>query len=215
MSTIEDKNQDSSKQQVEIDEATNVKLLGGHEFDGIRELDNRLPPFLKYLFYASIVFSAAYLMLVFVFEHDSVIQEKEYRNEMMAAMHQEEPAPSDGTETAAPVQRTQEDMLASGAETYGKICSVCHGKFGEGLVGPNFTDEYWIHGGSREDMHAIIINGVIEKGMISYKNQLTETQIQDVITYIQSLKGTNPPNQKAPEGEKYVPQQQEEEQTQS
>ncbi|WP_321289279.1 cbb3-type cytochrome c oxidase N-terminal domain-containing protein [uncultured Sunxiuqinia sp.] len=208
MSTQEDKtpkNPTKQKPQPIIDPVTNVKMLGGHDFDGIRELDNRLPPWLKYLFYASIVFSASYLMLVFVFEDDSIIQEKEYQNEMATAMHQQEEPESSGETTIAPVERTQEEKLASGKETFNKVCSVCHGKFGEGLVGPNFTDEYWIHGGSREDMHKVIVNGVIEKGMISYKNQLTETQIQDVITYIQSLEGTNPPNQKAPQGEKYVP----------
>lgn len=216
MSTQEKKttnNPTRQKPQPIIDPVTNVKMLGGHDFDGIRELDNRLPPWLKYLFYATIVFSVSYLILVFVFEDDSVIQEKEYQKEMMAAMQQNEPDAPEETEAAAPVERTQEQKLAGGKETFDKICSVCHGKFGEGLVGPNFTDEYWIHGGAREDMHEVIVNGVIEKGMISYKNQLTETQIQDVITYIQSLQGTNPTNQKAPQGEKYVPENEEPDQS--
>ena len=202
MSTIEEKNQDKHTSQPEIDEVTNVKLIGGHEFDGIRELDNRLPPWLKYLFYLSIVFAVSYLILLFVFEDDNMIQKKEYQHEMAEAMApQEQQIPEEGV---APVvkERTKDDMMASGQETFSKICSVCHGKFGEGMVGPNFTDEYWIHGCSRQDMHKVIVNGVIEKGMISYKNQLTETQIEDVITYIKSLKGTNPPNAKAPQGEK-------------
>lgn len=205
MSTLEEKQNDNKQPEVEIDEVTNVKLIGGHEFDGIRELENPLPPWLKYLFYATIVFSAAYLILLFVFKDDSIIQDLEYQKEMAEARGElEKEAPEEGEEAVA-VVRTEEDILASGQKTFTKICAVCHGKFGEGLVGPNFTDEYWIHGGSREDQYKIIINGVIEKGMISYKNQLSETQIQDVISYIHSLKGTNPPNPKAPEGEKYVP----------
>lgn len=205
MSTLEEKQNDNKQPEVEIDEVTNVKLIGGHEFDGIRELENPLPPWLKYLFYATIVFSAAYLILLFVFKDDSIIQDLEYQKEMAEARGElEKEAPEEGEEAVA-VVRTEEDILASGQKTFTKICAVCHGKFGEGLVGPNFTDEYWIHGGSREDNYKVIINGIIEKGMISYKNQLSETQIQDVITYIHSLKGTNPPNQKAPEGEKYVP----------
>ncbi len=205
MSTLEEKQNDNKQPEVEIDEVTNVKLIGGHEFDGIRELENPLPPWLKYLFYATIVFSAAYLILLFVFKDDSIIQDLEYQKEMAEARGElEKEAPEEGVEAVA-VVRTEEDILASGEKTFTKICAVCHGKFGEGLVGPNFTDEYWIHGGSREDQYKIIINGVIEKGMISYKNQLSETQIQDVISYIHSLKGTNPPNPKAPEGEKYVP----------
>jgi cytochrome c oxidase cbb3-type subunit 3 len=203
MSTTEDKNHKQHQAQPEIDDVTNDQLLEGHEFDGIRELDNQLPPWLKYLFYASIVFAASYLTLVFVFEDARVIQAKEYQKEMAAYLQEEEIAEEE--EKAAPVVRTQEEIMASGEATFSKICSVCHGKFGEGLVGPNFTDKYWIHGGSREDMHNVIITGVIEKGMISYKNLLSERQIQDVITYIRSLQGTNPPNQKAPEGELYNP----------
>ncbi|WP_159521907.1 cbb3-type cytochrome c oxidase N-terminal domain-containing protein [Sunxiuqinia indica] len=208
MSTKEEKKHEQHQAKPEIDELTNDQLLEGHEFDGIRELDNQLPPWLKYLFYASIVFAASYLTLVFVFEDDRVIQAKEYQKEMAAYTEEEEAAEEE--EQAAPVARTQEEIMASGEETFSKICSVCHGKFGEGLVGPNFTDEYWIHGGSREDMHEVIVNGVIEKGMISYKNLLSERQIQDVITYIKSLQGTNPPNQKEPQGEKYDPESEEE-----
>jgi len=73
------------------------------------------------------------------------------------------------------------------------------------LVGPNLTDEYWIHGGSFEDIVRIINNGVIEKGMIAWKGQLSKKQIHQVSSYITTLVGTNPPNPKAPEGEKYVP----------
>lgn len=205
MSNTREQQQDNKEPQVEFDELTKVKLIGGHDFDGIRELDNKLPPWLKYLFYISIVFSFAYLTLVLVFEDESILQDLEYKNEMAAVMAINMHETHNNDEKAAPVVRTEAEKIASGQETFGKTCSICHGKFGEGLVGPNFTDEYWIHGGSREDMHKIIINGVIEKGMISYKNQLTQSQIEDVISYIQSLNGTNPPNQKAAEGKKYVP----------
>ncbi len=205
MSTQEEKQHDNKQQNTEVDDVTNVKLIGGHDFDGIRELENPLPPWLKYLFYASIVFSAAYLILLFVFKDESIIQDLEYQNEMAEARGElEKETPKEGAEVVVAV-RTEADIMASGGETFRKICAVCHGKFGEGLVGPNFTDEFWVHGGSREDMHKIIIDGVIEKGMISYKSQLSERQIQDVITYIVSLQGTNPANQKAAEGEKYIP----------
>ncbi|WP_372775707.1 cbb3-type cytochrome c oxidase N-terminal domain-containing protein [Mangrovibacterium sp.] len=187
----------------EYDDQTQIKYIGGHDYDGIRELDNRLPPWLKYLFYLSIVFAAGYLMLVFVFKDDSILQELEYKKEMAALQQVEEQQ-----KEAAPVvvkERSREDILAAGQETFTKICSVCHGKFAEGLVGPNMADEYWIHGGSFEDMKRVVLEGVIEKGMISYKNQLSNRQIDDVLIYIQSLQGTNPPNAKAAEGDKYVP----------
>lgn len=189
----------------EIDEVTRIKFFGGdHEYDGIKELDNPLPPWLKYLFYVTIIISFSYLTLVFVFKDESIIQAKEYRKEVMAARAKTEVAVAEEAVKTAAAPMTQEQILAAGKITFDKICVVCHGKFGEGLVGPNFTDEYWIHGGKPEDLLKVINEGVLEKGMISYKSQLNKTQINNVIAYILSLQGTNPPNQKAPQGEKFV-----------
>lgn len=188
----------------EVDDVTKIKYFGGHEFDGIKELDNPLPPWLKYIFYVTIVLSVSYLILVFVFEDDSVIQQKEYRKEMVAARAKTEIAAKEETVKAAAAPMTQEQILAAGKSIFDKTCVVCHGKFGEGLVGPNFTDEYWIHGGKPEDLKKVIVEGIIEKGMISYKSQFNNKQIDQVIAYILSLQGTNPPNQKAPQGEKFV-----------
>jgi cytochrome c oxidase cbb3-type subunit 3 len=189
----------------EVDEVTQIKYFGGdHEYDGIKELDNPLPPWLKYLFYVTIVVSFSYLTLLFVFEDDDIVQRKEYRKEIMAARAKTEVAVTEESAKAAAAPLSQEQILAAGKAIYDKTCLVCHGKFGEGLVGPNFTDEYWIHGGRPEDLLKVINDGVIEKGMISYKSQLNPTQINHVITYILSLQGTNPPNPKAPQGEKFV-----------
>lgn len=189
----------------EVDEVTQIKYFGGdHEYDGIKELDNPLPPWLKYLFYVTIVVSFSYLTLLFVFEDDDIVQRKEYRKEIMAARAKTEVAVKEESAKAAAAPLSQEQILAAGKAIYDKTCLVCHGKFGEGLVGPNFTDEYWIHGGRPEDLLKVINDGVIEKGMISYKSQLNPTQINHVITYILSLQGTNPPNPKAPQGEKFV-----------
>lgn len=189
----------------DVDDVTQIKYFGGdHEYDGIKELDNPLPPWLKYLFYVTIIISASYLVLLFVFEDDDIIQRKEYRKEMMAARAKTEIAVKEESVKAAAAPLTQEQILAAGKVIYDKTCLVCHGKFGEGLVGPNFTDEYWIHGGKPEDLLKVINDGVIEKGMISYKSQLNPTQINNVIAYILSLQGTNPPNPKAPQGEKFA-----------
>jgi len=187
----------------EIDEVTKIKFFGGdHEYDGIKELDNPLPPWLKYLFYVTIIISFSYLTLVFVFKDESIIQAKEYRKEVMAARTKSEVAVAAEAVKTAAAPMTQEQILAAGKITFDKICVVCHGKFGEGLVGPNFTDEFWIHGGKPEDLLKVINEGVLEKGMISYKSQLNKTQINNVIAYILSLQGTNPPNQKASQGVK-------------
>ena len=187
----------------EVDDATQIKFFGGHEeYDGIKELDNPLPPWLKYIFYITIIISFAYLMRLVVFKDDSIIQKKEYSKEMAAARAKTEVAVKEEAVQSAAKPMTPEQILASGKVTFDKICYVCHGKFGEGLVGPNFTDDYWIHGGNPEDLKKVIVDGVIDKGMLSYKSQLSGKQIDQVIAYILSLHGTNPPNQKAPQGVK-------------
>lgn len=205
MQTTNDKPLGEKHEQEEIDEVTQIKYFGGHEFDGIKELDNPMPPWLKYIFYVTIIITATYLTRLLVFKDESIIQKKEYRNEMAAASAKtEEATKAEETKTAAAPAMTREQILAAGKDVYDKICTVCHGKFGEGLVGPNFTDEYWIHGGSPEDLKKVIVDGVLDKGMLSYKSQLSGKQINQVIEYILSLQGTNPPNQKAPQGEKFV-----------
>lgn len=205
MQTTENKPiKDQEELHQEVDDATQIKYFGGQEYDGIKELDNPLPPWLKYLFYITIVISFSYIMLLFVFHDDDMIQRREYSKEMIAARAETEVAVKDEAVKAAAQPLTQEQILAAGKVVFDKICLVCHGKFGEGLVGPNFTDEYWIHGGKPEDLLKVINEGVLEKGMISYKSQLNKTQINNVIAYILSLQGTNPPNQKALEGVKMV-----------
>lgn len=196
---------DSHEQHQEVDDVTQIQYFGGHDYDGIKELDNPLPPFLKYIFYITIVISVSYLILLFVFEDKSIVQKKEYYYEMAAAKAKDELATEQqATEAAELAPPTEAEILASGKSVYDKTCLVCHGKFGEGLVGPNFTDEYWLHGGRPEDLKKVITEGIIEKGMISYKSQLSPRQIDDVIAYILSLQGTNPPNPKAAQGEKFV-----------
>ena len=204
MRTFEDNQSDkSANSDHEVDRETQIKYFGGHEYDGIKELDNPLPPWLKYLFYITIIISFSYMMLLLVFKDDSIVQKKEYNNEMAAARAKTEVSVNEeATKTAAQPALTQEQILAAGKITFDKICVVCHGKFGEGLVGPNFTDEFWIHGKRTEDLLKVVNEGVIEKGMISYKSQLNTTQINNVIAYILSLQGTNPPNPKAPQGVK-------------
>ncbi len=189
-------------QEPEYDEITHERLLSGHEYDGIRELDNDLPPWWKYLFYISIVFAIVFILVYHVFK-SADLQVVLYEKEMAAAAEKYK-----RTDPAAAVASltvlTDDESMADGKITYDKICSVCHAKNGEGLIGPNFADEYWIHGGTIQDMYKIVITGVLEKGMISYKDQLSPKKIQNVLSYIISLEGTNPPNPKAPQGDRWV-----------
>ena len=91
--------------------------------------------------------------------------------------------------------------MNEGKAIYAKSCATCHGAEGQGNVGPNLTDNYWIHGGTINDVFLTIKQGVPQKGMIPWEKQLTPLQIQQVASYIISLKGTNPPNPKEPQGE--------------
>lgn len=192
-----------SKTQEEADDLTQIKYFGGHEFDGIKELDNPLPPWLKYLFYFTIIVTVTYLTRLVVFKDETIIQRKEYSKEMAQARAKTEIAEKQEAVKATEQPMSKEQILAAGKVTFDKICYVCHGKFGEGLVGPNFTDAYWIHGNKPEDLKKVIVEGVLDKGMLSYKSQLSNKQIDQVIAYILSLQGTNPPNPKAPQGQKY------------
>jgi len=192
----------------EIDELTNDKYLSNHEYDGIRELDNKLPAWWLYLFYFTIVFALVYLVGYHLAEWWP-LQDDEYKNEIAAVAEIKKATPVETLDLENLIPLTAVADLAAGKETFDKICVTCHGKFGEGLVGPNFTDMYWIHGDSVnnkvtiKNLYDVVITGVIEKGMISYKDQLSPIQIQQVLSFIISLQGTNPANQKKPEGKKY------------
>ena len=194
------------KENVEIvkDELTGDKLLAGHEYDGIQELDNALPKWWVWLFFITIVFSVIYFLSLFVF-HTMDTQDEEYNKEMLAASELLK-----STQTAVPQGSnlsllTDDASLAAGKVIYDKSCLVCHLSKGEGLIGPNLTDQYWMYGGSIEDVIDIIVVGVPSKGMISWKDQLSPKQIQEVSSFILSLQGTNPPNAKEPQGELYNP----------
>lgn len=176
-----------------------------HEYDGIRELDNVLPPWWKYLFYVTIVFSGIYMLNYHVIDiWPSSTQE--YQEEMRIAEVQRAELLASGAliNENTVIAVTDAASLADGGDVYKKNCAACHGMKGEGSVGPNLTDEFWIHGGGAKNIFKVVSNGVLDKGMLSWKAQLKPKQIQSLAGYIISLKGTNPPNAKAPQGEKWI-----------
>ncbi|MDP2304242.1 MAG: cbb3-type cytochrome c oxidase N-terminal domain-containing protein [Ignavibacteria bacterium] len=181
------------------------EILLDHDYDGIKELNNNLPPWWKYLFYITIVWSIIYMLVFHVFDIGKLM-EAEYAEEIELAELQKAQFLAGGEFIDENNVKVSMDpgTLFSGKEIFVKYCAACHGNFGEGLVGPNFTDEYWIHGGDIKNLFLIIKNGVPEKGMISWKSQLNPKNMQEVGSYILSLQGTNPPNQKPPQGEKWV-----------
>ena len=184
---------------VEKDELTGDKLLSGHEYDNIRELDNNLPKWWVWLFIITIVWSVVY---IFVFDVIKVApyQQQEWKNEMAAAgaVAPGQPAP---VAAADMVALTDQASLDAGKDIWDKQCKVCHLDGGQGLVGPNLCDEFSIHGCNYSDVVKIIVVGAPEKGMISWKTQLSDVQINQVASFTMTLRGTTPPNPKAPQGE--------------
>jgi cytochrome c oxidase cbb3-type subunit 3 len=194
-------NKDKTQEQgYEIDTLTNERLLADHEYDGIQELDNDLPPWWKWLFYITIVFGVVYLIKLWVFNSEDLDQNKEFEKEMAQVAS----LPSQQAQAASFEVKvlTDDASITSGKDIYDKNCAVCHTPDGGGLVGPNFTDDYWIHGNTIDKMFEIVTNGVLEKGMTPFKDQLSPTKRLEVLSYIITLHGTTPANPKAPEGEK-------------
>ena len=189
----------------EFDPITKDKFVKDHEFDGIRELDNNPPSWLNILFVITLLFAYAYLVNYHWFKA-SDLQEEEY-NKQIAKYSEAEVVEVEESENAVALvfPLTDETRLEDGAKIFANNCAVCHLAEGQGLVGPNLTDNYWIHGDSYDDVKNTIVNGVIAKGMIPWKNQLSKKKIDNVTSYIFTLRGTNPPNPKAPEGELYKP----------
>ncbi len=182
-----------------------AEVMTTHEYDGIYELDNDLPPWWKAMFWATIAFAVVYLLYFHVFDLGA-FQEEEYEQEMAQAKVQVDAylatAGNNIDETNVTITDDIERINAA-QEVFAQNCSPCHGMAGEGGVGPNLTDTYWIHGGSVSDIFRIIKNGVPEKGMIPWKAQLTPVQMQDLSSYIITLEGTEPPNGKEPQGDLY------------
>ncbi|MFK8006296.1 MAG: cbb3-type cytochrome c oxidase N-terminal domain-containing protein [Saprospiraceae bacterium] len=190
-------------------------ILLNHNYDGIQELDNNMPPWWVGMFYASIIFSFVYIF-VYHFSDIGVLQAEEYQIENrnaeiaiaafnLAQKEAKEKEKSSGEKVEKLVALTDLDKISVGKETFVTFCAACHGKLGEGMVGlgQNLTDEYWIHGGGIENMVKTISNGVPSTTMIPWKTSLSEQQILEVASFILTLQGSNPPNAREPEGEKW------------
>lgn len=178
-----------------------------HNYDGIRELDNHLPPWWKWLFTFTIAWAFVYFFVYHVFGLFPLSHE-EYDQEMEAArIAQEAQIKLTGNVIDEnTVEITDDpDLLAKGKTIFDRDCMPCHGPQGQGLIGPNFTDDYWIHGGTIKDMFRTIKYGVPQKGMISWQSKLSPADMRNVASFVKTLRGTNPPNQKEPQGELYTP----------
>jgi cytochrome c oxidase cbb3-type subunit 3 len=171
-------------------------LLLDHDADGIQELDNNLPRWWVWLFHLSIAFSVFYMVYYHVLKAGD-LQIAAYEKELAAGERIKTEAIGRFEANLASLLPSQDlEDLARGREIYTSLCAPCHRDDGGGLVGPNLCDDYWIHGSSYLDSLKIIINGVPEKGMLTWRGVLKPGEIQAVASYIHTFRGTSPPNPK-------------------
>ena len=182
------------------------EIMLDHNYDGIRELDNNLPPWWKYGFYLTIVVAFVY-MINFHVTGTGMTQLQEYQNELAQGAKDVEEYRKKAANLVDEnnvTQLTDASSLLSGGNIYKENCAACHGQAGEGGVGPNLTDDYWVHNGSIKDVFRSIKFGWPESGMKSWQQDLGGKQIHEVASYIKSLRGTNPGGGKEKQGELFV-----------
>lgn len=183
------------------------ELMLDHDYDGIKELDNVLPPWWVNLFYATIIFGVIYLVRFHVM--DAYTQAEEFEQEVQLANAELEKmkanSPKEEITLDKVVLLTDEASLAKGKEIFTNACAACHKADGGGIVGPNLTDEYWINGGGIKNVFKLISEGSKNNpSMVAWNKTLESTDIQKVASYVLSLQGTKPAGAKPAEGEKWV-----------
>ena len=176
-----------------------------HDYDGIQEYDNDLPRWWVNIFWLTALF--AVVRVGYYHFGPGLLQYQRLAVEMSEL---EATRAASAAKAGAGVSVTEAGLLAltkdtaalkKGAEVFTAKCVACHLEHGQGLVGPNLTDDYWIHGGKLMDMHKVVTAGVLDKGMLAWKGVISDDEINSVVAYIWTLHGTNPPNPKAPQGD--------------
>ena len=175
-----------------------VMDIEDHEYDGIKELDNPPPGWIMAVFYLTIGISILYGAYYF-WLHVGDKQEAEYLKSVEKASLKYKKEQPGGPLTLL----TDAASISAGKDIFTAMnCATCHGTNAEGnVIGPNLTDNYWLHGCKFTEVFNLIKNGFPTKGMTAFKAQLSDEKIQKVASYVISLKGSNPPNAKAPQGE--------------
>ncbi len=184
--------------------ANEEEVVMDHEYDGIRELDNALPPWWKYGFYITIGVAIIYFLNYSVLDYGKN-PTQEYAAQMAQAQVEKENYEANNKDKIDENNVPMADAagLAAAKEIFTTKCFACHGKQGEGGAGPNLTDDYWLHKGSLNDVYQSIKHGYPDKGMQAWSTVYTPKEISFLASYIETLHGTNPPNAKAPQGDLY------------
>jgi cytochrome c oxidase cbb3-type subunit 3 len=179
------------------------ELMLDHDYDGIKELDNVLPPWWVYLFYGTIIFALVYMVRFHIY--NDYTQDEEFKEAMELAELEKSKLPKDPAAEVSyetVVVLTDATSLAKGKEIFTNACAACHKADGGGLVGPNLTDEHWINGGGIKNVFKLISEGSKNNpSMVAWNKTLSSKDIQSIASYILTLKGSNPAGAKAAEGE--------------
>ena len=180
-----------------------------HELDGIKEYDNAMPGWLMAIWWGSLLFSAVYLMY-YALSFGEGTMDSEYRGESQQAVAEAQSyfdahplVPP--TSAALLAGAKNPAVVAKGEARFTKTCAPCHGAQAQGLIGPNLTDDRWIHGGRVEQVFQSVVKGWPAKGMPPWGRAIPPDEIAALVSYVRSIQGSSPPNAKAPEGDKVAP----------
>jgi cytochrome c oxidase cbb3-type subunit III len=179
------------------------KLLD-HNYDGIQEFDNPLPGWWLATFYGTIIFAALYIGYYHLGSGRGPNEELATELESVKAKQQTAQQGQPEGPNAEELQAVFADAARrdAGKKIFAEKCATCHGPEGGGLIGPNLTDNYWIHGkGTLVDIATVVSEGVLDKGMPPWKTMLKKDEIYSVVAFVKSLKGSHPSNPKPPQGE--------------
>jgi len=185
-----------------------ASIMLDHNYDGIKELDNHLPPWWTGLFLGTIAFAIVYLLFYHVF-NTLPSQQAEYDTEV--AIAQEQLKKLQAANPVAAIDETNVETttdalaLAEGKQIFLNTCASCHRKDGGGDIGPNLTDDYWKHGGTVKDIFKTVRHGVQGTNMIAWEGVISPEKMKNVSSYVLTLRGTNPANPKKPEGDLVKP----------
>lgn len=178
-----------------------VELISDHEYDGIQEYDNPMPRWWVWIFWASFYFAICYLLWLHVYQKGTYVRD-EYAADMRAFREEQAKREmgSGPSEESLSKLMSNTAVIADAEALFKTRCAPCHAQNGQGLIGPNLTDQYWIHGqGKLMDIYGVVNEGVLSKGMPAWGKQLPQIEVMKAVAYVGSLRGRNLPG-KPPEG---------------
>lgn len=176
--------------------------IEGHEYDGIQEFDNPLPMWWLVTFFGTIIFGFLYWLHYDIGNGPNQYMDLKEDMAAIQGVQKSQPASSDSEDDLKKLAAMGE-VVQKGKEVFAAKCAACHGAELQGLIGPNLTDEYWIHGqGQLTEVAKVIREGVLDKGMPAWDSQMSKDDVRAVVALIASAMGSNPKDAKPPQGNK-------------